>query len=475
MRPLRPVPRRAAPTRDPADGPQQPASQFETGESGMFVCSVRRQRNRGRTYARTENRVGVRAQTLGPCFRVLAMRRPVNSKCEGSLGSSKGLVVFFVQRKAVEYGLHARVLSEIESSGFSILAKKTLSTLEVERLGRHVREGKVVRSPSCVIGDEPLIAVAAHDLIPVPPTPGMQRKYPGLDNARILVKRKIQHHLADCKADGALGDAVHSSNNHLEALAYLNAAMPNRLEAILNDAYRLERDFHSDGPVFGTLTKYGARAKVEVVDFHGERAVKKTFRPDRERYLHREIHALKLLGNELPEIPPIWDCGPNYLVLPYYEDMFQFDRESPGLVPIAVARQAIGVLRSLFDRGYAHLDFSFQNVVIDRNNGFKVIDFEFLHRYEERPATFEQSYDIVGPPVTFRGDVPRGRPRTYEVMFEPHVGLTLEALLEGDPCTQKRLRAQYTLTKKWPEFLSTRAHQSARRLYRMFSAPSSVP
>jgi hypothetical protein len=364
----------------------------------------------------------------------------------------RGLAVFLIRRKAVEYGLQDEILSAIEAQGFQILEHRLLTDREIREMSSQVRGGNREREPFPTSAGEPAIVVIAHDLIPVEPSVAVKERHPNLDNARLLTTAKIRD-LANARLPSSEScNVIHSTDNRAEALAYLNHLMPNETEVVLDEVDRINKQFRTKAPVVRALTQNGRRAKVELIEFANRLAVKKTFRPGCERFLHRELLAYAHFSEERPEFVAVLDHGPDFLVLPYFDDTLRFRRDGPGLVPLKVAKNAIGVLRFLYEKGYAHLDFGFHNVVVDREEGMKIIDLEFLHRYDTRPASFEQSYDVVGPPKDFAGDLPSGRPVTYETALLPFTGLDLKTLLHAPAWLQHALRFRYCVTRKWPRY-----------------------
>ena len=133
-------------------------------------------------------------------------------------------------------------------------------------------------------------------------------------------------------------------------------------------------------------------------------------------------------------------------------------------MPRAVARQAIDALRQVYEAGYALIDAHPENLVVDPEHGLKLIDFEFLYRYRQRPATFEASYDIAGCPDDFDGSIPDGGPKCYAQHWQPYIGLSLHSLLHDPPWLQQMKRAVYWLANL-PRF-------GPRRLRTWFGWPS---
>ena len=215
------------------------------------------------------------------------------------------------------------------------------------------------------------------------------------------------------------------------------------------------------------ISNNGRRANVEVIDWNGSLAVKKTFRKGYERFLERERLAMKTFSRLRPEIPPLLEGGPDYVIFPYYEDVLKFDKRALRLLPLAVVEQAIDVLPFLYEQGYALLDFTPHNIVVDRLSGLKVIDFEFLHRYETKPETFEASYDLAGIPADFAGDRPVDSVVTYRRKWEPYTGLDIGALLYQPRWRKRLFRLRYLLINRSTSVLSDRARRVGKRAKRL--------
>jgi hypothetical protein len=120
---------------------------------------------------------------------------------------------------------------------------------------------------------------------------------------------------------------------------------------------------------------------------------------------------------------------------------------------VDVALQAIVALRQVYEAGYALVDASIDNLLIDRREGLKLIDFEFLHRYEQRPSSFAEGYDIAGCPRDFAGDLPVGGSKNYRTHWQPYIGLSLDSLLNDPAWLQTIKRTVYVAVRPhryWP-------------------------
>ena len=123
-------------------------------------------------------------------------------------------------------------------------------------------------------------------------------------------------------------------------------------------------------------------------------------------------------------------------------------------------KQAIVALRSVYDAGYALIDAHPENVIVDRRHGVKLIDFEFLHEYEQKPAKFEDCYDVRGCPADFAGSQPDGGAKCYARHWQPYIGLSLHSLLHDPLWLQHAKRAVYWIAAS-PRLLPRRLREVA--------------
>jgi hypothetical protein len=383
------------------------------------------------------------------------VRRRIEPLMKEANREHPGLAVFFIRSVALELGLQAEIVDQLQAEGFTVLAERRLTEPQRRRVQRGVRGGNWGRGPYARSGGEPIVAVVCVDLKPLPPEPFLQNRNPHLANSRLLIKRAIRENLNARLPLAQQCNMLHSSDNTAEALAYLELALPGEAPSFLRAVRALEGAFATALPVVRDLTEMGRRAKVEVILFEGRLAVKKTFRPGLERFLARERFALEQLSPRVPAIPPLLASGDNYVIMPYYRDVLRRNKESrrllPRLWPLRTVRQALAAVRSCYDQGYSLIDFSTQNVVVDRKAGLKVIDFEFLHCYEQRPPSFEQAYDFTGIPPDFQGDFPYGV-LGFDLRWRPFVGLDLHSLLHAPRWRQHALRLGYRF-ELWARYL----------------------
>lgn len=395
----------------------------------------------------------------------LAVRNPwvrtlIDREAEGP--EDKGLGVFIVRQKGLEGDGLPRVISLLEHHGFEIVATKVLSPRESRFAATWIRGGNWGPGPWKVSGGPPAAAVVTYDTEPIRPTASQRRRFPGVTNARLLLKRKIRDAVNSGLPKDRRSNILHSSDNGHEALQYIEILMPEAAAEIDESVRRIRRAYATDEPVLRNLTRYGRRAKVELIDHGGRPAVKKTFKPYQARFCRREAEALRALSRTVPEVPPLLEADRYSLVMPYYDDVLRYRKSSGKLFPLKTAKQAIGALRRVYEAGYAMVDAHVENVLVDRRDGVKLIDFEFAYRYDVKPPSFEVSYDVAGSPTELTEDLPNGGAPGYARGWHPFVGLSLQSLLEDPPWLQHLKRTAYYLAHL-PRFLPRRVRHIYRR------------
>jgi hypothetical protein len=358
-----------------------------------------------------------------------------------------GLTVFLIRQAAVERGRLTQLVELIEHEGFQILETKLLTPAESQSVGRTIRGGNWGRGPWPASGGFPAAVVVAYDAEPIPVSRQQRRRFPELANARLLCKSKLRD-LLNCSLPRDLHcNALHSSDNGSEALEYIQVTMPGALPRIRAQVARIRDQYKTTEPVLLQLSSYRRRAKSEVIEFDGQLAVKKTFKPHQRSYCRREAWAMRQLSRQVSAIPPLLATDGESVIYPYYDDVLKFRRSSGKLLPLEVARQAIAALHSVYEAGFALIDAHPENLIVDRRHGLKLIDFEFLYKYEQQPATFAASYDIAGCPADFPGSQPDGGAKCYARHWQPYIGLSLNSLLHDPPWLQQLKRGLYCLRR----------------------------
>lgn len=376
----------------------------------------------------------------------------------GSEGDN-GLAVFLLREQGLLRGGVERARNLLEGQGFRAIHANRLSPAEAALATQVVRGGNWGPGPWPASGGSPAAIIVAYDCAPIPLNRRQRKKYPFAVNARTLCKDHVRDEFNRDVPEHKHCNVIHSSDNGREAMEYIRAIYAERASEVFDAVEKLKGDANASREVLADVTKSGRRAKIEIVRYRDQIVVKKTFKPQMLHFLEREVRFLTELSGKIPSLPPLVARGESWFMIPYYRDALSYRRSSGKLLPVDVARQAIQALREVYDAGYALIDASIDNLLVDRQEGLKLFDFEFSHRYERRPDCFEQSYDIAGCPVDFQGDLPVQGSNSYDRNWRPYVGLSLPSLLNDPSWLQQVKRAFY---------FATHVHQFLPRLARGF-------
>jgi hypothetical protein len=363
-----------------------------------------------------------------------------------------GFTVFFLRQRAIETG-HAPFIADlIECKGFEILASLSLEGGRRDEVARTVRGGNWGQGPWPVSGGEPGIVLVAFDVIPLAVGAAERARYPKLDNARILhVKEAVRGLINDELLPHLRYNPIHSTDNSRAAWHVVNDLLADQ-KPMLRDAIRRRRDaLATREEVLADLTQYGNRARVELIRWGDVLAVKKTFRANAMRFLENEVAFYERFSTERPEVLPVLGRGDNYFILPFFPHQAAqpgfFGGRLPRLMPLDAARQLVGFVKHLLDRGYDPVDLApIKNTLIGRNGRIRVIDFEFVYRHRYAPVRPEKSFCFAGVPNGFDGDAPARVAYLrdpYPTLWYPSVGLSMGSLLHDPRWLQRLKRSIY--------------------------------
>jgi O-antigen/teichoic acid export membrane protein len=362
--------------------------------------------------------------------------------------SEPGVTVFFVRQRAVAAGLAPRVAALVEAKGFEILETADLVGEHQAALARAVRGGNWGGGPWQVGGGPPGVALIALDTLPMPPSAAERRRFPNLDNARVLQTKTTIRALINARLPAELRyNALHATDNSPEAWDVVRLLVP-ELEARLRATIDARRGrFTTREPVLAELSRFANRAKVELIRYDDGSAVKKTFRAHATRFLERELAFYRRFAAELPELPRVLEAGSNYFITPFHANRYGRRRllgfHPPRLMKLCHVRQLAALLRHVMAAGYDPIDLTPANNTLITAEGMKVIDFEYAW-YAGAPVRPETSFCLTGVPDRFEGDLPpyvAYLRDPYPTEWFPCIGLGLESFLHDPPWRQAIKRA----------------------------------
>ena len=357
-----------------------------------------------------------------------------------------GVSLFFLRSRAVEGGWQPKILNCLRDNGFELLAVMELEDEQARKAAVEFRGGNWGRGPYRVSGGPPATICVALDLLPIS-AQARRAQFPDCDNARIVDAKYAARDLVNAgTAKHDHYNPVHSTDNTAQTWRAVRILVPNEEQALREKVERLRKDFATDG-VLRDLTKHGRRAKVELIDFDGKLAIRKTFRPSALSFMEREVEVMQRLAPLCSEIPRLFECGSNYFVAEYVGDgAVPPPKRRRGGRPRPLALRHVRKLSKLIAtsmaNGFDPIDLRADGNVIYTPSGLHLIDFEYWRPCE--PAPPEKSMCLSGIPVDDLGHRPLAAARNrdpYGVGWYPYTLLSAESFLYDPPSIQRLKRA----------------------------------
>jgi len=359
-----------------------------------------------------------------------------------------GLTVFFIRARAVEAGFGPRILECLRENGFEELMVVELDPDLADRAAKEFRGGNWGRGPYRVSGGAPAMVCVALDLLPVAIDEAHRSNFPDADNRRITDAKYATRDLVNegvAKAEHY--NPVHSTDNSFQAWRVVRAIVPNYEKDLHEKVEALRRDFATNAPV-RDMTKHGRRSKVELVEFAGGHAIRKTFRPSALDFMRREIEVIERLSPLCPEVPRLLDRGENYIVMEYVGDgasppAKRHNDAPPRPLALGHVRKLAELIKTSVANGFDPIDLRADGNVIYGPDQLKLIDFEYWRPCD--PATLaENSMCLSGISAEDSGNRPKARRRNlepYRIGWYPLTLLSLASFLHDPPWLQRLKRA----------------------------------
>ncbi len=340
----------------------------------------------------------------------------------------KGALTTFVIRDwALAHSKIEEIKHQLVRAKFDILDAYMLDDAQKKKATDHIRGGKWDRGSFAVSGGAPVALIACYDYHPITPNPNKKKLYPYLENGRNHVKHTIRDMVNAELLLSKQVNPIHASDDCEEAWDYLSLCLDeSQLSELSNMINHRDEIYFSDHGVLETLSADNTRSKTEKILYDGKMAVKKTFKHGFDAFCAREAFVYETFSDQVEFIPPLLEKTENYIIIPWFDDVLgALDEKGRKALLKQHKATIIDAMRFFYDQGYALIGFYDQNVMITASGQVVLIDFEFLYRYKNKPATFEQSYDLIGVPKDFEGDLPRGitgKGHTYKNTWQAYLG-----------------------------------------------------
>ncbi|MTD30562.1 hypothetical protein [Planomicrobium sp. YIM 101495] len=319
------------------------------------------------------------------------------------------LMTFVIRDWAVQNGKEEFIMDWLDKAGLKLVEAVHLDERQRKEAKQNIRGGNWGSGPWKVSGGEPAVLLVLYDYHPQKHVAKRRMEHPYVTNANYFLKFGLRDEINHQFAPEQRANAIHSSDDETEALEYIDAVAPELMPQIITKIMQWDQDYETEETVLGDLSELRRRAKVELIDFDGIKAVKKTYKAGNERFLMREKLVYGELGGESPYIPPLLDEGANYIITPYYETRrwTKVEKLKKLALKLRFKKDVLAITEFFYERGYALIDFHPGNLLLT-DEGLKVIDFEFLYQYEQLPENSSESFDLLGFPEDFPEDRPFG-------------------------------------------------------------------
>ena len=359
----------------------------------------------------------------------LAKNRPELSVLEKRLSSdARGgeFMVFVIREKLLHDGFLNDFVTRLEERHlFDVLDVRLLNMEEKHAFKTQVRGGKWDKGPFPVSGGAPAAVVTAYDYHPEPLKEMEQKDQTRMTNRNNLrAKYGFRDYLGFILKNGFY-NGVHSADNENDAWFYISHLGESYTNKISIEVEKRRIRYAPKWNVQKTLSA-GPLSKVELIKYNGGQAVKKTFRPGRERFFERELFAVKHLAPQLSFIPPLLYEGDGYIVTQYFENVLEKlnEKEKKQLIALK-AKDIIQVTKEMQKRGLAYVNFNPDNLIITNEGRLICTGFSYLQ--ENRDGGFDHVYEIVGLSHKFGGDHPENlgkRSRSLSYLWSDYLPVT---------------------------------------------------
>jgi hypothetical protein len=382
-----------------------------------------------------------------------------------------GVTLFFIRQRAVEAGWQPKILDCIRGNGFELLSVVDLGEEQVRTASVEFRGGNWGRGPYRVSGGPPAAICIALDLLPVIVDDRHSAQFPDSDNSRIFDAKYAARDLVNAGvAKPEHYNPLHSADNAAQAWRAVRLLIPEREVELRRTVDRLRREF-ATADVIHDFTKHGRRAKVELVEFDGKLAIRKTFRPSALQFMQREAEVMERLSPLCPEIPRLLDSGPNYLVIEHVGGGATPPRKRspdhpPKPLPLRHVRKLAELITTSMANGFDPIDLRADGNVIYTPSGLHLIDFEFWRPCE--PAPPERSMCLSGIPAGDKGEQPLAARRNrdpYRIGWYPYTLLSVESFLYDPPMVQ-RVKRTANFVRAYGSWASRTSLSLAKRAFR---------
>lgn len=345
------------------------------------------------------------------------------------------------------------VKQELEKYGFCVWAVKDTTGEESETCKNFLDFNLWKINSRCQNNFRIKTLIIAYDLAATNLTFTQRYLYPRVDNSRLLLfAYHVQKRLSSFEKIKAENRLLCSTANDETSWQCISRLWPDKVQELGAAVQRDMKSLASNNRVLKELTRTGCFSKVYLIEFEGQLAVEKIYRPGCAQKFNKEKEAYLELAEKVDAIPYPLLVGENSFVLPYIREGLKIEPSGCRLVPLESIELILETLKGIYEAGYAVIDCHSANCLFESASKVWFIDFEYLYRYKSQPRSFFESYDVVGIPDDFDGDVPSGRPEYLKHPWLNEFGVTPRFAIEKNKVQIKFFRTFFWLRKTFPAF-----------------------
>lgn len=342
------------------------------------------------------------------------------------------LLVYLVRERLFNDGFLPDFKAFLEDKfQFDVIDVRILNPAEKNLCTRQIRGGKWDKGPYQNSGGPPAVFVVAFDYHPWPLDSEEARKQTRMTNRNNPNAKYDFRNLINSSTNlNGKYNGVHSADNELDAWFYISQLGQAYHKKIQEEVEIRRQRYARKWSVKKSLSA-GPISKVEIIKYDKALAVKKTFRPGKEKYFKRELYAAKELSRELSFIPPLLEEGDGYIVVPYYENILnELPEEEKNKVLISKRIEILKVMDSLQARGMIFINFTPESIIITRDNKLYCTGFSFLQKHENQTLNVEQVDGFEGVFKDSNLDFPKNfNPmlNSFDKVWEPFLDFSKNA------------------------------------------------
>ncbi|WP_256204164.1 hypothetical protein [Planococcus faecalis] len=188
------------------------------------------------------------------------------------------LMVFVVREWAEQRQLTDYMIDWFERNGLCLVRAIKLDDEQKRNAAQNLRGGNWGQGPWPVSGGKPSTLLVMYDYHPKQLDSKMKKKYPHVSNEHYLLKEQLRSEINGALSKEQRANPLHSADDEIEALDYIAAVAPDLVNEVKNVINCWDEAYRTQEKVIADVSEKKRRAKVEIIEYLGNKAVKKTYK-----------------------------------------------------------------------------------------------------------------------------------------------------------------------------------------------------